>query len=207
MLGPIRHGLRGRCIGDAAPLRLVGGVATALATPAGVALDSSDNLYVTSYNSNAVNVFSPGADGNVAPVHRLVGAGTQLAHPFGIHVDSARRLVVANSASSALTAYAPLVPLAKPGKVMRLKVTGKPAAAKRKVTWQPPASDGGARIARYKVVVKKGHKRLVKATVLAPKHSLKLKRKQLTTGVLTVYVKAKNSVGYGPQATKRFRVR
>ena len=84
---------------------------------------------------------------------------------------------------------------------------GNATAARRKVTWQPPASDGGAKITSYKVVVKKGHNKLVTKTVLAPKHSLRLKRSQLVTGRLTVYVKAKNSVGYGPTAKKRFRVR
>lgn len=72
-----------------------------------------------------------------------------------------RTVLVANYFGSSVTAYRPLMPFAAPGKVAALKVKGKVAAHKRKVSWQAPAVDGGLAVSKYRVVVKKKHRTLM----------------------------------------------
>lgn len=54
---------------DARPLRTIAGPATGLKSPAGLALDANDTLYVV--NERTVTVYAPGAAGNAAPVRTI----------------------------------------------------------------------------------------------------------------------------------------
>jgi len=72
--------------GNVAPARTISGINTGLNSPAGIALDSAGNLYVTNNSGNSITVFAPGATGNVAPARTISGGSTGLSLPFLISV-------------------------------------------------------------------------------------------------------------------------
>jgi len=72
---------------------------TGLASPFGIARDSSGNLYVTNQDGNTVTVYAPGSNGNSVPVDTIGGSNTGLDNPTGIAVDSSGNLYVANAGS------------------------------------------------------------------------------------------------------------
>jgi hypothetical protein len=84
----------------------------------GVALDSSDNVYVSFTAGNSppfqptVSVFSQSqlnscvGTCSLTPIRQIRGASTQLESPFGIDVDSSDRLYVANNSDSSLVVFA-----------------------------------------------------------------------------------------------------
>jgi len=66
--------------GDSPPVRVISGPATKLASPAGIAVDSSGNIFVTSLNlaerswgAVAILVYAPGSTGNAAPMTSIDG--------------------------------------------------------------------------------------------------------------------------------------
>jgi len=71
--------------GDVAPLRVISGPATTLASPNGVAIDG-DQIIVVDAGAQAIDVFSLRGNGNVAPVRRIVGGATTLSSVFSVLV-------------------------------------------------------------------------------------------------------------------------
>ncbi len=74
--------------GDVKPIQLIAGMATGLASPADIAVDSSRNLYTANLIQNTVTVYAAGATGNVAPMQTIAGTATGLASPFGVAYNS-----------------------------------------------------------------------------------------------------------------------
>jgi hypothetical protein len=77
--------------GDAKPIRTIGGNATRLAFPQGIAVDSDGNVYVVNevaFDTRRGNVvvFGPGANGNVKPVQYLRGSKTGLKNASAIAI-------------------------------------------------------------------------------------------------------------------------
>lgn len=97
--------------GNVSPIRTIAGSNTAMNYAFGVALDSSQNVYVTngsggSSGQGSITVYSAGATGNVAPVSTIAGSKTKLDVPFGLALDTANNIYVPNYNSNALTVYA-----------------------------------------------------------------------------------------------------
>jgi sugar lactone lactonase YvrE len=102
--------------GNASPSANISGAGTALISPAGLAVDSSGNIYVTDdmavtgEGNDYITVYAPGSNGNVSPSNTLYALG--LGAPAGIVVDSNKNLYVANDGSTesgvdAITVYPP----------------------------------------------------------------------------------------------------
>jgi sugar lactone lactonase YvrE len=85
---------------NCAPSVLIQGGKTGMSGPAGIAIDSSGNFYVTNENVNTVTKYPGAANGNVSPSFAIGG----LNNPIGIHVDSTGKVYVANSASGGVGA-------------------------------------------------------------------------------------------------------
>jgi len=192
--------------GDEAPTRVIKGDQTGLSQPRGIALDGAGRIYVTNSGSNVVSVFAPNASGNVAPIRTLSGVATTLSQPWGVSVASGNVLSVVNVSGAALATYGPLFPATKPGKPTDLQVAGARGATNRPATWDDPASDGGADITGYHLVVKKGTHTVLTRNVGGATHKVVLKRSQLADGINKVFVSAKNAKGTGPAATRTFVV-
>ena len=82
--------------GGVAPILVITGPSTGLNAPFGVALDSSDNVWVADRNANLVEEFANGAHGDVAPTASISGPLTGLSEPEGIAVDASDNVVVGN---------------------------------------------------------------------------------------------------------------
>jgi hypothetical protein len=95
----------------------------------------------------------------------------------------------------------------RPGHVQSLKVTGAKKAKRRAVTWSPPRNTARADLTTYRIVVKKGKKRLVVKTITASRTSIKVKRSKLRVGKHKVVVRAINGSLLGPVTSTTFRVR
>lgn len=92
----------GTANGNAAPTRTIAGSSTSIFTPAQLALDSANNLYVANYNpastSNNILIFSGLANGNVAPTNTIGGSKTTIYYAEGVAVDNAGNIYVATEA-------------------------------------------------------------------------------------------------------------
>lgn len=74
---------------DVAPIRVIGGEATGVGTPFGVAVDPiHTEVYAASLSSPGVQVFDLWANGNLAPKRSISGPSTKLVTPIGLVVDS-----------------------------------------------------------------------------------------------------------------------
>jgi uncharacterized protein YjbI with pentapeptide repeats len=94
--------------GNAAPLATIGGPATRLDAPLGVAFDASGDLFVPNNANDTVTEYGPGATGNAAPVATIAGPATGLSGPNAVAVDGAGRLFVSdNSEPNEITEYGP----------------------------------------------------------------------------------------------------
>ncbi len=89
-----------------------------------------------------------------------------------------------------------------PGKVSRVKVAGRPAAGRRKVTWRAPAGTGPV---TYQVVVSRGKAKVLTRTVTRTR--LVLKRSELRKGRLKVTVTPLAAGTSGRSTSTGFRVR
>lgn len=196
--------------GNAKPIRTLTGSLSTFGRVTGLDLDAQGNLYVASQDATApVVVFAPRASGSARPTVKLEGLLHDLALPLGLTVLANRHVVVSDLTTDAVHTFAPLVTPARvvrrPGRVRNLKVSGGPRANRRAVTWRWPASNGGAKVTRHRVVVKKG-KRVV--AVRTPKaRRVVLRRGQLPQGRLVVTVQARNKKGLGPATRRVFVVR
>jgi hypothetical protein len=87
-----------RSNGNAAPMATITGDNTGLDDPRALALDSSENLYVTTPGEGGpINVYAPGSNGNASPSASITGPDTGLDDPSGIALDSVSNLYVLNS--------------------------------------------------------------------------------------------------------------
>jgi hypothetical protein len=68
--------------GNVAPVAVISGPATGLASPSGVTLDASGNIWVGD-NAGAIFEFASNASGNVAPIRSIQGNSTLMNAPFG----------------------------------------------------------------------------------------------------------------------------
>lgn len=101
--------------GNVAPIKTISGPITGLGSSAGIALDSSGNLYTGGFASGVgatVNSYAAGSNGNVPPLTSIVGRDTGLAGPGGIALDSAGNLYVSNNGGGptgggSITSYPP----------------------------------------------------------------------------------------------------
>ena len=55
-------------------------------SPAGLAVDAADNIYVSDSFKNEIFVFAPTANGSATPIRTIVGAKTQLSFPGNLSV-------------------------------------------------------------------------------------------------------------------------
>lgn len=173
----------------------------------GIDTDKAGRVYATSFSTNTVKVFTGGANGIASPLKVLGGPATGLSGPTGLTVLGSGNVAAGSFLTGSVSTYKNLFPVVAPSKVRSLKVGGAAKAKKRTVAWKAPASDGGAKITGYRIVVKKGSKTLLTKNVSGSKRSVKIARSKLRNGTNTVYVKAKNSSGFGPTAKKSFKVK
>lgn len=87
--------------GDAVPIATITGPDTGLSAPAGIALDSSGNIYVANpqggpLGTGSITEYSPGSNGDTTPVATVTGAATQLSYPMGVSLDASGNIYVAN---------------------------------------------------------------------------------------------------------------
>jgi uncharacterized protein YjiK len=82
--------------GNSAPSAVIAGSNTGLAFPAGIAVDSSLNIYVANKATDSVTVYAPGSNGNVVPSKTISGPSTGLDTPSGIAIDSSGLIYVTN---------------------------------------------------------------------------------------------------------------
>jgi DNA-binding beta-propeller fold protein YncE len=75
--------------GNVAPTATISGLNTGLDEPAGIALDSSRNIYVANEDgfANSITVYPAGSNGNATPTI-ISGSATKLSNPAGIAFDS-----------------------------------------------------------------------------------------------------------------------
>jgi sugar lactone lactonase YvrE len=82
--------------GNMPPSAVIVGSNTGLAFPAGIAVDSSLNIYVANPATDAVTIYAAGSNGNVAPTATISGPSTGLNTPTGITLDSNGLIYVTN---------------------------------------------------------------------------------------------------------------
>jgi hypothetical protein len=75
--------------GNVAPTKTIEGAKTKLNLPAGIALDSSDNIYASNFDrtdvaNSSITVYAAGSNGNKAPAKTISGNKTGLDGPQGI---------------------------------------------------------------------------------------------------------------------------
>ncbi|MGO8803780.1 NHL repeat-containing protein [Candidatus Binatus sp.] len=78
-----------------APTASISGLSTGLSNPQGIALDSSNNVYVADGEANSVFVYAAGKTGDIAPLATITGSKTDLYQPEGIALDSSGNIYVA----------------------------------------------------------------------------------------------------------------
>jgi sugar lactone lactonase YvrE len=96
--------------GNAVPLATIRGVATTLDTPAAIALDASNYIYVSNgiaaSSGGWIAVFAPNSNGNIAPARVVQGGSTGLNGPTGVALDASGDLYVCNRFGNSVTVYA-----------------------------------------------------------------------------------------------------
>ena len=83
--------------GSTQPVKTLVGNNTGLNSAASVALDNSDNLYVSNSGNNSITVYAAGwLDGDTAPTKTLIGNNTGLDAPGSIAFDASGQMFVAS---------------------------------------------------------------------------------------------------------------
>ena len=90
--------------------KLIGGAATGLSSPRGLAIDGQGRLLAANTSGNSVTIFAAAANGNVAPAVTIAGTATGLNTPAAVAVDAAGNLYDANGQPVAAAASAPAAP-------------------------------------------------------------------------------------------------
>jgi acylphosphatase len=72
--------------GNVAPIESIEGSMTNLDGSNGIAIDSSNNIYVANGDNSSITVYAAGSNGNVAPIKTIEGAETGLDAPQGIAI-------------------------------------------------------------------------------------------------------------------------
>ena len=98
------------CTITAAPIATISGFDTGLSSPEGIALDSSDDIYVADESASSVYVYPPLASStglpDEAPIATISGSDTGLISPYGIAVDSTTgNIYVADALATSLFVY------------------------------------------------------------------------------------------------------
>lgn len=93
--------------GNVTPIQTIAGPSTKLIGASGIAVDTADDIYVTSCaapsecslnnSEGAVLVFASGANGNVSPIRDIEGQSTGLGEPGSIAVDAGSNIYVTQS--------------------------------------------------------------------------------------------------------------
>lgn len=68
------------------PSASISGKKTKLNIPAGIALDSTDNIYVANTHGSTITVYAAGANGDPKPIRTIKGKKTRLDYPRGIAI-------------------------------------------------------------------------------------------------------------------------
>jgi hypothetical protein len=122
------------------PVATISGATTGINQPTGIAIDSSDNIYVSDQHSTvctpncpAILIFAKGANGGVAPTRYIAGSNTLLTAPTDVKVDKNGYIYVSDEASGLGVIYvfastakgnvAPMATLKSPGAVIGLGLT------------------------------------------------------------------------------------
>ena len=83
--------------GSTQPVKTLVGNNTGLSSAASVALDNSDNMYVSNGGNNSITVYAAGwLDGDTAPTKTLIGNNTGLDAPGSIAFDASGQMFVAS---------------------------------------------------------------------------------------------------------------
>jgi len=98
--------------GNSAPQRAIGGIATGLNDPTGLAVDSANSeLVVANGGNDSLTFYSLAANQNTVPLHLLAGSNTGLDQPSGValHPDPTNPakldIAVANQGNDSVTIY------------------------------------------------------------------------------------------------------
>jgi len=92
---------------NTAPIETITGSNTGLGEPNGVALDSSNNIWVSNtHNSYSIFEYAAGANGNVAPIATISGSNTDLVDPSLIALDSKNNIYVSNYSGDTVAVFA-----------------------------------------------------------------------------------------------------
>ncbi|HEY1729893.1 MAG TPA: NHL repeat-containing protein [Candidatus Baltobacteraceae bacterium] len=79
---------------------------TTVTGPWGLVIDASGDLVATDSSNNAVDFFSPGANGAASALKSVSGNSTQLSTPYQAGFDGSGNLYVLNAGNSSITVYA-----------------------------------------------------------------------------------------------------
>jgi sugar lactone lactonase YvrE len=85
------------------PARQISGGATKIASPVGIAVNSSGTIYVANEASGTVTEYPIGGRGNIAPTFTISG----LSSPLGVAADSAGNVYVTNSGTNSFQIFPP----------------------------------------------------------------------------------------------------
>jgi hypothetical protein len=72
--------------GNVPPTRVIEGTNTGFNDIWSIALDSSDNIYVSNLGNDSITVYAAGANGNVSPMQTISGSYTGLDQPYQLAV-------------------------------------------------------------------------------------------------------------------------
>ncbi|HUO05603.1 MAG TPA: hypothetical protein VMU16_10450 [Candidatus Binataceae bacterium] len=103
--------------GNIPPTATISGGLTGLSFPAGVAVDTTGNVYVTNgatAGAGTVTIYPANRWGNIQPTTTINGGLTNLNLPQGIALDTAGNIYVVNNGNNTVTVYAPLGSLPAP---------------------------------------------------------------------------------------------